>query len=113
MVWADAGYRGDNALLLRAAIACVSPCGGIALACEALRSETVTRTFRRRFGECGLFVVEILGEGGDSSETWTFTMRWQRKAEGIKAREAMASKRYVSKRVMRDEDEGSWGWGSE
>jgi hypothetical protein len=40
-------------------------------------------------------------------------MRWQRKAEGIKAREAMASKRYVSKRVMRDEDEGSWGWGSE
>ena len=37
----------------------------------------------------------------------------QRKAEGIKAREAMASKRYVSKRVMRDEDEGSWGWGSE
>ena len=65
MVWADAGYRGDNALLLRAAIACVSPCGGIVLACEALRSETVTRTFRRRFGEYGLFVVEILGEGGD------------------------------------------------
>ena len=63
---------------------------------------------------CGVpLVVEIVGEGGDSSETWTFTMRWQRKAEGIKAREAMASKRYVSKRVMRDEDEGSWGWGSE
>ena len=88
VVWADAGYLGDdqNDALLSAAVACTAP-GGKIIACESLRSEAKTTTLRRMFGALGFFCVEVLGSGvRGNADTWTYAMTWQCEAEAVSAR---------------------------
>ena len=91
MVWADAGYLGDdNDALLTAAVACVAP-GGKILACESLRSQAKTTTFRRIFGALGFFCVKVLGDGVKGNvDAWVYAMTWQCEAEACLARKRIA-----------------------
>jgi hypothetical protein len=91
VVWADAGYLGDdNDALLTAAVACVAP-GGKILACESLRSQAKTTTFRRIFGALGFFCVKVLGDGVKGNvDAWVYAMTWQCEAEACLARKRIA-----------------------
>lgn len=98
VVWADAGYLGDdNDALLSAAVACTAP-GGKIIACESLRSEAKTRLLRRIFGALGFFCVKVLGNGmKGNADTWTYAMTWQCEAEAVSARRRISDGSFAIK----------------